>query len=477
MNFKKAIPYVGALAAFAAAAVVASSASADDEEISWKPCGGESDAECATFAVPRDWSDPDEQTVDLSLARLPASDGEAESGVLFYNPGGPGGSAAASVRDWPDNAFSKRLRESFDIVGVDPRGVGGSEQIQCELPVHDPDVAQFPRTQDEYDALVAHNRAVADSCDDLFAYVDTASVARDHDSVRDALGVETVSFFGLSYGSMLGTEYAELFPHRIRAMALDGVVDRSMSSPDLVIDAAAAVEGAFGAFVDWCDAEAECALHGQDVEETWDALVERAAEDPIDVPDGEPLTSEQLRYTVYAALNVIPEQAPTLAEAISEADAGDATTLAEIRAEALENPGVNAPYRSVLCLDVDPQLDNFDDLQQRMDAVEEIAPHMRGTSEFWDMTVGCLGWPVAPTNPQHPIDVVDAPPILLVGTAGDPATPPHWAESLSESIQDSRVLTHDGLGHTAYLRSECATENIDRYLVTLELPEEGTVCS
>ncbi|WP_329521796.1 alpha/beta hydrolase [Spirillospora sp. NBC_01491] len=440
--------------------------------IAWRSCGKEPGTECASVRVPQDWSRPDGRRISLNVARRKAT-GE-RLGTLFYNPGGPGMGVAGLVRDWAPQFFSKELLARFDVVGVDPRGVAGSGQIRCKVPVHDPQVRQFPRTEREYEAMVAHNRKVGESCDPLIRHVDTASVARDFDAVRAALGETKVSYLGRSYGTILGTEYARLFPGRVRAMALDAVVDHGMDTRRMVPDAASAVEHSFDRFAAWCDRTAECALHGRNVGQVWDALVKKAERAPIPVTGGRAVTAEELRYTAYALLTLLPEFGNGLAKGIAQAEKGDASLLAETRSEALDDPASTAAYRSILCQDIAPRISGFAALKARKRQVERRAPHMRGTSEFWDMTTGCAGWPVPPSNPQAPVHISGVPPVLLVGNAHDPATPLAWARSLSRGIEGSRVLATESDGHTAYLRNSCATGHIDRYLVTGALPSAST---
>ncbi|MEU4833157.1 alpha/beta hydrolase [Streptosporangium sp. NPDC023615] len=455
-------------------------ASADAPSISWRRCGEQAGAECGTVEVPLDWSAPAGPRIELSVVRRRATGPGARIGALLYNPGGPGGQAALVVRDHPSAILSDEVRRRFDVVGVDPRGVGGSGAVRCGLPVHDPGVSQFPRTRAGYDRLVARNRAVGESClaatGPLLRHVDTVSVARDLDAVRAALGEEKVSFLGKSYGTILGTEYAGLFPGRVRAMALDGAVDHGMSSRRLVADASRAVEDSFERFVAWCDRTPSCPLHGRDVARVWDRLVAGAERTPVPVKGGRPITAEELRYVAYTFLTLIPEYAGGLAAGIVQAEKGDAAIFASMRAQALDDPASTAAYRSVMCLDLEPGIRGYRDLRARLKRVRALSPRLRGTSEFWDMTVGCLGWPVPPANPQRRVDVRGTAPILVVGTAHDPATPLAWARSLSSRIHGSGLLTYAGTGHTAYMRSDCATEHIDRYLVTGRLPRAGTVC-
>lgn len=471
------IAVVGALAvALIASTVSTFHAVAETGDLDFEPCGADGEAECGSLTVPIDWSRPDGDSLDLRVVRRVATDPKARLGTLFFNPGGPGTGAGGYVGDYAEATFSPTLREHFDLIGVDPRGVAGSGQIGCDKPVHDPSVRQFPRDAAEYDTLVEHNRAVADSCDPLIEHMDTDTVARDLDAVRQALGEKRISFLGQSYGSMLGTAYALRYPQRVRAMSLDAVVDRGMPAAALAEEGAAAVEHTFDAFAEWCRDDEDCALHGRDVGAVWDDLVETAAARPIPVPDGRAVTVEELRFAGYAYLNLYPEFGERFGAAIAAAETGDAGDFAAIRAEALENPDSAASYRAVMCRDIDPAVDGFDELRDRAKRVAAVSPHLDGTSEFWAVTAGCLGWPHPAPEPT-PVAVDDVPPLLLVGNTGDPATPVAWAHRLSRGIDGSRVLTVDTYGHTAYNRSPCATAAIDAYLVDGELPAPDTVCT
>ncbi|NUW45985.1 alpha/beta hydrolase [Nonomuraea rhodomycinica] len=448
--------------------------------VAWQPCGTRQ-AECGAVEVPLDWDAPAGRTIKLSVVRRKAT-GE-RLGTLFFNPGGPGGQAAMLLRDYPQYAVSDELLRRFDVVGVDPRGVGGSSAVTCGRPVHDPAVTQFPGSFAEYRELVAHNRAVGVSClsgtGPLLREIDTTSVARDFDAVRAALGEERISFLGKSYGTMLGAEYARLFPHRVRTMALDGAVDHSLPSERLVADASVAVEDSFDRFTRWCAETPDCALHGRDVAKAWDDLVTGAEREPIPVAGGRPLTAEELRYVAYVFLNQLPEYGKGLANAIAQAEKGDATIFASVRASALDDPASTAAYRSILCLDIAHGISGYRDLRARLDRVRKLSPHLKGTSEFWDMTAGCVGWPIRPTNPQRPLDVRGVPPVLVVGNTHDPATPLSWARSLSSRIHGSGLLVNDengGDGHSSYLRAACATAAVDAYLTSGTLPPAGTVC-
>jgi pimeloyl-ACP methyl ester carboxylesterase len=267
--------------------------------IAWAPCPGSAVTQCGTLRVPADWSHPHGPKINVAVARHPADDPAHRIGTLFFNPGGPGDGGVKYVIA-ADTFFSDTLRARFDIVSVDPRGVGDSTPIRCGVPALTPEYTFFPRTQQEFDAMVAHNRAVARSClqetGPLLLHADTVSVARDHEALRIALGVSRVNWLGLSYGTQLGAQYAQLYPKRTRAMVLDAVLDHSSSDVLLTAAAATTVEEAFNRFATWCDTAPDCALRGQDVAAVYDALVRRAQRHPIPVEGAlRPVTGDDIR--------------------------------------------------------------------------------------------------------------------------------------------------------------------------------------
>jgi pimeloyl-ACP methyl ester carboxylesterase len=241
----KGVRGIAALASSVAISLTAWSPAQAAPTIDWASCA-EAPAghpvQCATVAVPDDWVSG-RGRVNLRVARLSAADPARRIGVLMFNPGGPGTGAAGYLTrpDYAEQYFGKAILDRFDVVGVDPRGVAGSQAVECELPARDPGVDRFPDDGAGVAALVRANRAFVRSCRGP-EHLDTVSVARDLDAVRAALGERQISFLGVSYGTMVGRAYAEVFPGRLRALALDAIVDRSLSADRFVIDDAMAVQ-------------------------------------------------------------------------------------------------------------------------------------------------------------------------------------------------------------------------------------------
>jgi pimeloyl-ACP methyl ester carboxylesterase len=474
-----------ALGAVVVAAALVTAPAPPPQALRWHDChtaDTPARLECATLAVPLDWSDPDGPTITLALDRLAATDPAHRIGPLLVNPGGPGGSGVDVVSYGGMLLGSPELRglqSRFDLVGFDPRGVGHSTPVRCPLPLYDPAVSPFPASRAGYARLVAANRragaACARSTGELIAHVDTRSAARDVDAIRRALGVPAISWLGVSYGTELGAVYAELYPNRVRAMVLDGAVDHSRSTARAAVDEARAIEAAFHRFAAWCRAAPDCALRGDDIVAGFDALIARADRGEITDPHlGRPVTAVELTSATYQYLTFTPFW-PALASALAAAEArpGDPSALLEFTS--FRFPFYPA-YRAVGCHDFAPEVRGPADLRARAARIRSVAPHLWRYSEFWDFTSGCLGWPVRPANPPQRQHVVGAPPILVVGTTHDPATPYAWAVELARHLDGSRLLTHDGDGHTALDHSACARTVEAAYLVTGTPPPRGTVC-
>jgi hypothetical protein len=175
-------------------------------KIAWSACEKSPQTQCGTLKVPIDWSKPSGATISLAVARRPAKNPQQRVGTLFFNPGGPGDGAAKYVAD-PEIFFSPTLIERFDLVGMDPRGIENSSQVRCTVPVITPETTLFPKTEQQFQQLLKHNREVGLNCLDkageLVRHMDTVSVARDHEALRLALGENKINWLGVSYGTQV----------------------------------------------------------------------------------------------------------------------------------------------------------------------------------------------------------------------------------------------------------------------------------
>ncbi|WP_206184905.1 alpha/beta hydrolase [Thermoactinospora rubra] len=456
-------------------------AAASPAAISWAPCEEDPTAECGTLAVPVDWDNPAAGTFELALARRKATDPGARIGSLVINPGGPGGSGVdAVVRNWLP--FTPELTRRFDVVGFDPRGVGRSHPVVCsrELLGRSPD--PIMKSQADFDAMLAYNERLRQDCrartGPLFDHVDTGSVVRDLDALRAALGEDKLTYYGISYGTLIGQLYAERFPGRVRALALDSNMDHSLGTAAFLDTEAWTAQDSFNEFAAWCGRSAQCALHGQDVRAVWARLLERAERGELHLP-GEPDVKITPLLLVYNALGAFygPDWAG-LAEFLLALDTGAGTADSALRPLARQAGEEVVPYPAqVFCLDYLLPVRDYREYARHLRRSALIAPDMRYSPLAASMLAACLGQRAPIPNPQHRLRVDGTPTLLVGNTLHDPATGYPWAVSTALQIgREARLLTHEGWGHGIYGNGECATTAVDRYLVSLALPARGARC-
>jgi pimeloyl-ACP methyl ester carboxylesterase len=454
MTPKKATSIAAACVALSAIAVTPAVASAVNRpEISWQSCDSTGIVQCGQISVPLDWAHQQTSpTTDLKLARLPAAKPDQRIGTLFFNPGGPGEGevgylVSAQARQY---YFPPAIRDRFDIVAVEPRGTGQNTPLNCPVPV-DNSVTKFPSNQAESSALVASNAKLGAQCvkaaGPITSYLDTASVARDMDLVRSDLGEQQISFLAVSYGTMLAQSYAELFPERVRAMVLDGVVDRSLPWQRMAESDALAVEAGVGRLAQWCDTHAACALHGTDVRKAISQLLTRA--DAGQLKDGDrSVRAEEVAGAINTGLNDPSFYAPVAASVKQAAQTGIMGDLVQLTSA--KNPDYPL-YRAIICQDVPVPAAAASQFPAEARKVRALAPTLRGYSEFWDIASGCIGWPApvrwAPHRWTVPSDFAA---VLLLSGAHDVATPRPWAESVHSALPGSRLVRWDGDGHAAW---------------------------
>ncbi|WP_343967212.1 alpha/beta hydrolase [Kribbella koreensis] len=472
----------GVLATVVAAVILAlvpGNAIAKPAGIKWSPCKPDSVVQCGYLTVPLDWSKPDGVKTQIYVARVPAKDQAHKLGSLTFNPGGPGGAGASIFAEGLADQVFPDYRERYDLVSFDPRGTGLSTALACG-PVLRPGVPMFPKSKTEYAAMVASSRKTGEAClkqhGDLMRNLDTRTAARDLDAIRAALGEAELNYIGLSYGSYLGTTYAQLFPRHIGRMVLDGIVDHAQGATRFTLDEAKSMEDTFDRFAAWCSTDAQCALHGQDVGAVWDKLVAKADKTPLQVPDHPPVTGDTMRMTLPALLprtDFIGNPWPSLAEGIAKAVKGDGTLFAQVSYLA----DYETAYAAVSCMDFPGELKGYADAKARIALAEKIAPRVGAAVEGWAMTAACSGWPIEPSNPWQPTPVKDAPPILITSTTLDPSTPVSNARGLARQVRGSHLLlADDAIGHTAYFNSPCARGAIAEYLLDGKLPPKRSTC-
>jgi pimeloyl-ACP methyl ester carboxylesterase len=494
MRRKRSIRSLGAavtlsLALGTTTAVVApgaAHAAAPKGSITWGPCEGDLEGlperlVCAKLSVPVDWAKPGGPKFDLALAKLPAAEPSRRIGSLFVNPGGPGGSGVGMVYGAEDS-FSPALINTFDIVSFDPRGQAASHPVLCDV---DAVIAQnqllYPRSRAEYAALRKANKALGESCRELTGplagHVDTASVVRDMDAVRAGIGEQTISYYGVSYGTMIGQQYAELFPKRLRAMVLDSNMDHAQDIWSYQKWEALAMEGSFQQFAAWCARTAECVLHDEDVPAYFDSLYAQAEAGELVLDPGTEFewvisAPDLLSITFSSMYN--PLGWFSYAELLQQLG-GDAQPAAADRARRGEP--IELGYRPVMCQDFHFDVGGFAPVAAMERALNRLAPHTRLSPLAWTDLTGCQNWPGPVTNPPHRLKASPhLPPILLTNSRYDIATPYEWGQNLASQLPSATFLTYDGVGHGDYWLSPCARDAIDTYLVTLGTPPRGTHC-
>jgi pimeloyl-ACP methyl ester carboxylesterase len=475
------------------------------QRLDWQSC--DNGFECARLLVPFDYARPGGRRFSLPVIKLAAAEPSRRIGALVVNPGGPGGSGvqyALGAR----SEFPSAVLARFDIVGFDPRGVAASEPaLTCttgpqldkylatdDMPANAAQLAEVVTQSQLYAARCAQNSAA------LLQYVGTQNAARDMDVLRAALGESRLSYLGKSYGTYLGAWYAQLFPHRVRALVLDGAVDPDTPSLQDDITQAEGFLVAFRSFAAWCLAAAGCPLRsGSGVAGSGapgpggaagsvdaavarlEGLVVRANSVPLvnKLGDGQPADGAMLLNGVVAAL-YSKSFWTDLKTGLADAVAGDGTVLVELANLLLErNPdGTYANLvdadTSISCLDR-PWPRSLAAWQAAASAASRAAP-LFGAPIVWG-SLACAYWPV-PSYPLPRIRAAGAPPILVVGTLRDPATPYRSAQALAGDLSSGVLLGWNGDGHTAYGEgSACVDTIVNDYLISLSVPRSGMVCS
>jgi pimeloyl-ACP methyl ester carboxylesterase len=437
------------------------------DTLDWSDCGA--GAECAVVDVPLDYDDPEGPTLSLSVARVPARGDR--TGALFVNPGGPGGTASDFAADIA-SVLPDDVTEHFDIVGVDPRGLGTSD-IDCEGDVTGLYALDYSiDSPADTEALLDVSQDYVDDCErnvgDRLAHLGTADVARDIDAVRAAMGDEQLNYLGYSYGTAIGQMLAELVPERVRAMVLDGVVELGPTGVQSADDQAVGFERALLAFARDCNRDG-CISHGEAIDAI-DELSARVEKAPI---PAEPRDLGPGELAIGLALPLYQESLwPDLAQAVDDALDGDGTGMVALADQYLALADTDI-YFAVNCLDF-AWPDTPEKLLAAGAAAAERSPHF-GESIVNDY-VRCTMWP-APAEPLPAVTAPGAPPILVVSTTNDPATPYQAGVRTAERLQSGVLLTHRGEGHGVVGgESECVDDAVARYLVDLEPPKDGTTC-
>ena len=438
--------------------------------------------ECGKIRVPQDWASPDDgKTFDIALMRIYTGELYDKRGSIITNPGGPGGSGLDFLPSLVTDV--EGLLDDFALVSFDPRGVGQSDAIDC---ISDKDLDETfgadpdPRTQSDFDAEVAVAQRIADACQDKYGdqlrLFSTVQTARDLDAIRAAVGDEKLTYLGFSYGTLLGSVYAQLFPTHVRAMVLDGAVDPALSPTQLAEGQAMGFDRALAHFTAWCQQSPSRCPIAADPMGAINAALERGRTDPITGPDGRKANAGWILWGVTVALY---NQASWdyLGPAIDKLNKGDASEILR-GADAYAERDRNGHYSSLIsaniainCADADyPEPSEIRQLQQ-----EWRTKYPTFGAALAIGMLNCSVWRSA-IDPLPAGPAEGAPPILVIGTTGDPATPYENTQKLADTITVGHVITWEGEGHTAYPNTSCIRRAVERYLIREILPEEGLRC-
>lgn len=459
-----------------------------EQDLDWQDCGGN---ECAQLTVPVDYQDPTGATLEVELTRVPAQ-GE-RVGSLVINPGGPGGSGIEYAQFAP-SIFGDRVVQGYDIVGFDPRGVGASSPVSCiddasmdrfieastgRIDEPDPDL---PEVLDEF------VQGCQDNAGDLAPHVSTIEVARDMDVLRAALGEETLDYYGASYGTFIGTTYANLYPDQVGQFVLDAGVAPTVTGMDRGLAQAEGFERAVTAYAEACVADGDCPL-GETAEEAKEAIpafLADLSENPLPL-SGDAVPELTDAWAFWAIIVVMYDDSVwfMLDNALEAAIEDDDGSQLMFLANAYFSRNADGSYASnssqaiyaVNCLDAaggdtDPAEELSD--EELLAAYEEVSPTWG--AYFVGMSP-CEQWPYTPVETIADYSAPGTPPIVVVGTTRDPATPIEWSQELADLLDQGVLLTWDGDGHGAYGRSnDCIEDAVDSFLLDGTVPAEGTVC-
>lgn len=455
--------------------------------LEWEQCGD--GLGCATATAPLDWENPEAGEIDLALVRHVATGDRL--GSLLVNPGGPGGSGYDFIADSLDYAVGEPLKERFDIVGFDPRGVGRSSAVTCYDAAQMDDylygIVPAERGSDAWveavgTAAAAFGEACSENTGELLGEVDTVSAARDLDLLRAILGDEQLNYLGYSYGTFLGATFADLYPDKVGRLVLDGAIDPSASEAEVSEAQAVGFEQALRAYLEDCLSTAECPFDGSADAAMGEIgrLLASVDASPLRGTDGRMVGADTLLtaiiYPLYSA-----ESWPYLSEMLESVMFGQAD-IALSFADGYNGRNEDGTYRdnstesfrAVNCLDYAYQGD-VAVMREKAASVAAAAPTIGPYFGFGDLS--CVNWPYQGDRERAQLHATGAAPILVIGTTGDPATPYEWAVSLAEQLDSGVLVSYDGEGHTAYNKSNaCVQDAVEAYFIDGIVPASDPLC-
>ncbi|WP_245633529.1 alpha/beta hydrolase [Amycolatopsis jejuensis] len=457
---------------------------------------------CARYRVPIDHDDASLGTIDIALMKRAAKVPGQRIGSLFLNPGGPGGSGLR-MPIAGDRLFRPQVLDRFDLVGFDPRGVGDSNPLRCFTTAEDAQDVQsqllpLPLSRKEISGTLAGYRDYGQFCrrnaGALLDHMSTRDVVRDLDQLRAAVGDRQLTYTGFSYGTLVGSTYAAMFPKQTRAIVIDGNVDPKLRTNDGVsydLQRAQGFEIALDAFLKRCAQVGDkCAFSkGGDPRAKFDELREHVRTEPITLPGGSRLDLASLTNAVSGAL-YSPDGFGQLAKGLQQAyDALHPSAQSQSAGPSLLRPGRgglvdlrpdspytgNDSYLGVNCADKPMRIDQAQ--VPRIAAAADRESPTFGRYQVFSDIAACPVWPAAKTSDPYrgPWRVRTATPVLVVSNFYDPATQYRFGQRMADELGNARLLSVDAFGHCILGAARGVDDAAAAYLIDLKVPADGQV--
>lgn len=455
-----------------------------DQKVTYSDCGS---SRCTWVKVPVDYAKPSGESLRIRVKIRPA-DGKSSKGLLFINPGGPGGSGVEFLNSFASQA-SRDLRNDYGIVGFDPRGVGSSTPLTCfsdtgidKLANSDPDPDTKAEIAEFRKLTVDLGNACKANSGELASHVSTLEAAKDMDVLRAVLGQKKLDFYGASYGTQLGATYATEFPGNVGRMVLDGAVDASLSDEQQALGQAKGFQRALTAYIADCIKSVACPL-GSDAkaaETKLSSFLQSLDQTPMKDKSGRVLTESGAFYGIAVTL-YNRDYWELLTAELNAAFKGDPTVMLKLF-DAYSTRQSDGSYgdnsfesiSAVRCLDA-TEPSSLAQVEKSIPEFEKISPAF-GRAMAWG-ALGCSDWPLKSDNQQIPISAKGAPPIVVVGTTRDPATPYEWAQSLAKQLASGVLVTREGDGHTGFhVGNSCIDDLVDNFFIKGDVPKDGATC-
>lgn len=411
----------------------------------WGKCPDLAGLECADLVVPLDYARPDGERITLAISRRRHTAAPFR-GVIVVNPGGPGAAGRELASSGAN--LARGVGDSYDWVGFDPRGVGATRPaLRCDPTYFSTRPTRYvPDSTAIQEQWIAASKAYAAACGAasgrLLPHMRTIDLVRDLESIRLALRVPKISYWGNSYGSLLGQVYASRYPDRVERMVLDGVVDADLSWYQSNVAQNSAISAGFDAFLRWMANHHKALGVGSDPGALKARFMQRLQALTVTPAAGGKVGAAALTDVAVQAAYGVGTWAASGHSVARLLSTGDATTLVPEHSAAEDN--ARAGYLAVECGETTwPSM-----TQMIADAQRQHPEHPLMTwSNTW-MNAPCAFWPI-PSQPRVSVDpgTVRAP-ILLVSETYDGATPFAGAVATRDRLPTARLL--EGVGGTTH---------------------------